>query len=376
MRLLTVIPARGGSKGLPGKNVMTVGGVSLVGRAVLAAKEALRTFATEGSLAVTRILVDTDEETIAAEARRWGAEVPFLRPAELAGDVVPMIDNVLFAVARMAALPEPLDADTVLLLQPTSPLRSPDDILRCLRRFTKISQGHGHGGGEGELASVVAVTPCDHVPEQSLHLTRCAGDGADDVISWAFPSAEPTRRRQDFVPAYRPAGSVYVSSVASLRSARSFFVPGQTRGVIVPRERAIDIDDRTDLLVARELHRLQTRSDRAGGRHSNYVRAYDFDDLARWRERPDGNVLVLDAGASLPDVSTDLLERPRELLVAPNWADFRRIHEAATIPTALASDDLTEHTLALAAGAVAFVAPSALHPEILRIAALVGHPAI
>jgi CMP-N-acetylneuraminic acid synthetase len=383
MKLLAVIPARGGSKGLPGKNLMTVGGVSLVGRAALTGRAACRAFAESDASLQSRILIDTDDESIAAEGRVWGAEAPFLRPAELAGDAVPMIDNVLFAVSRFAALPDGFDADTVLLLQPTSPLRSAEDIVRCLQRYgelrSEFPSDDGRSSEAGDCVSVVAVTPADHVPEQSLHLARSEREGASDAndeIRWAFPESQPTRRRQEFAPAFRPAGSVYVSSLASLRKHRSFFVPGETRGVVVPRERAIDIDDRTDWLIARELHRLQTRPEPSLQKLSGFPRAYDFDDLGRWRTMPTSPVLVAPPGAPLPVLLARLLEHPVELVVASTFADFLRIHEASPAPAALASDDLIEHTLALANGATAFVAPADLHPGILRAARLVGRPAI
>ena len=98
MRVLVIVPARGGSKGLPGKNVREVGGISLVGRAVRAAQAALRDLAGEA-----RILLDTDSEEIAAEGRRHEAWVPFLRPATLAADDTPSMDNLLFALDRVAA---------------------------------------------------------------------------------------------------------------------------------------------------------------------------------------------------------------------------------------------------------------------------------
>ena len=94
---LCLIPARGGSKGLPGKNLRPVGGISLVGRATLAARE----FARLAGLAEVRVFVDTDDETIAEEARRWGASVPFLRPPELAGDTVPTVVSVIAALERL-----------------------------------------------------------------------------------------------------------------------------------------------------------------------------------------------------------------------------------------------------------------------------------
>src|SRR5688572_26196816 len=122
--VLVVVPARGGSKGLPGKNLREVGGVSLTGRAVQVGLAFLSERALWGQM-----FVDTDATDIAAEGIRWGAEVPFLRPPELAADATPMADNVLHAVDRFAALGRV--HDVVVLLQPTSPLRTAGDVVAC-----------------------------------------------------------------------------------------------------------------------------------------------------------------------------------------------------------------------------------------------------
>ena len=106
MRTVIVIPARGGSKRLPWKNLLAVRGVSLVARAVVAARE----FATSTLHGRANIIVDTDSHEIAEEGRRWGAAVPFLRPPELAGDATSTIENVVFLLERLADQLPPTDA--------------------------------------------------------------------------------------------------------------------------------------------------------------------------------------------------------------------------------------------------------------------------
>lgn len=113
MNLLTLIPARGGSKGIPRKNIKPLAGQPLIGWTIDAAKQAT---------GVQRIVVSTEDEEIAEVARRLGAEVPFLRPAALAVDDTPGIEPVLHAIAQLPGF------DWLLLLQPTSPLRSAADI--------------------------------------------------------------------------------------------------------------------------------------------------------------------------------------------------------------------------------------------------------
>jgi N-acylneuraminate cytidylyltransferase len=229
--VLVVMPARGGSKGLPGKNLREVGGISLTGRAVRVGLAFLRERALSGT-----VFVDTDAPDIAAEGVRHGAEAPFLRPPELAGDATPMIDNVLHAVDRFAAMGR--EHGVVVLLQPTSPLRETEDVLACWDAFRPP-----------DVDSVVAVTPPDHPPEHTLRM------GPDGVLTWAWPELALATRRQDLPRSLRPTGSVYVSTVDSLRRHRTFLVAGRTRGVEVPRERSVDVDTAADLALAEHLLR-------------------------------------------------------------------------------------------------------------------------
>lgn len=113
MNLLTCIPARGGSKGIPRKNIRPLAGKPLIGWTIDAAKQAA---------CVNRIVVSTEDEEIATVARALGAEVPFMRPEELAADDTPGIEPVLHAIAQLPGF------DWLLLLQPTSPLRTAADI--------------------------------------------------------------------------------------------------------------------------------------------------------------------------------------------------------------------------------------------------------
>ena len=118
-----VIPARGGSKGLPGKNLRVLGKLSLIGHAVASARESTR---------LTRFIVSTDSPALAEEARRHGAEVPFQRPAELASDqagMVPVLQHAVRWLEATGARP-----DLVVTLQPTSPFRIGDDVDRTVAK--------------------------------------------------------------------------------------------------------------------------------------------------------------------------------------------------------------------------------------------------
>lgn len=210
---------------MPGKNLLPVGGISLVGRAIRCARE----FATRAELRNVRIVVDTDGPEIATEARRWGAEVPYLRPAALAADDTSTIESTLALLDRLP------DADVVVLLQPTSPLRTSNDVLACWERFDP-----------GRCPSVVAVRRSDH-PVQ-LSLTR----DYEGILNW-WNADGGERRRQAFETSYQLAGSVYVVAADVLRNYRSFTIPGVSRGVVVAAEHAADVDTAADLAFAEAL---------------------------------------------------------------------------------------------------------------------------
>jgi N-acetylneuraminate synthase/N,N'-diacetyllegionaminate synthase len=224
MSVLILVPARGGSKGLPGKNLREVAGISLVGRAVRTARAALAVLGTG------RVIVDSDSEEIAAESRRWGAETPYLRPSSLAGDEVGTLEVVRHALARLGV--DARDALAVVVMQPTSPLTPAAHVVEAVRAFRS-------GGGRPAVSVAIAS------PHPSWSFTRDA-DGT--LRNW---NAEPAPvRRQDLREAWTPSGAVYVASAADLLSGRGFLESGRTIGVILPAQFAVDIDDGADLIAA------------------------------------------------------------------------------------------------------------------------------
>lgn len=232
MNVLVDIPARGGSKGIPRKNLRTLLGISLVGWAVLAARRSRALLGTGASL---RILVDTDDEEIAREGRAWGAEVPFLRPAELARDETPTAGSVVHALGRYRE--SGWAADGLLLLQPTSPLRSAEDVIACAAPFLA-----------GRAESVVSVTPLEH----PLELAYRSGEAG--VLTQVMPAAGAVRR-QDGTGAVFPSGAVYLISAALLSSSERFIHNGATLGIELPRSRSLDIDTEADLALAESVAR-------------------------------------------------------------------------------------------------------------------------
>lgn len=221
MTLLALIPARGGSKGIPGKNVRLLAGKPLIAYTIIAALRA------EG---IDRVVVSTEDPQIAAVARQWGAEVPFLRPPELAADTTPGVDPALHA---LALIPE---ADRLLLLQPTSPLRTVVDIEGILAFQAKH-----------RCPSVVSVAPSAKHPQWMVRLNPC------HELKPFLPPV-PADTRQQLEPAYTFNGALYLCDRGWLQNQRSFVGP-ETLGYRMPPERSVDIDTPLDWLWAETLLR-------------------------------------------------------------------------------------------------------------------------
>jgi CMP-N-acetylneuraminic acid synthetase len=232
LKLLGLLPARGGSKGVPGKNIKALAGVPLIAWSIRAARD---------SGAFERIVVTTDSPEIAAVASSFGAPVPWLRPAELAGDRSPSIDFVLHALDRLMA-DDGWEPDAVMLLQPTSPFRSAASIRRAAEAFA--------ASGTDSMASVSPV---------STHPWSCYFLDAGGRLERAAPGAPEVLRRQDLPPAYAPDGSIYVTSPRFLRQKRGFLGPG-TVAFLTPPDEAADIDTADDWARAEAFARGRTQT--------------------------------------------------------------------------------------------------------------------
>jgi N,N'-diacetyllegionaminate synthase len=218
--ILFLIPARGGSKGFPGKNLAKLADIPLVGRA---ARVACRAASVLGP--ACRVVCSTDDPAIAEAARAWEAEVPFLRPARLATDEARTMDVVFHALDTLGGV-----FDAVALLQPTSPLTEAEDILGAIRLHLE------------KRVPVISVCAAEHPVEW---LYRMEEDGC---LSPALP-AKNAHQRQTVGVAYRPNGAIYVASPDTLRQAGSFIM-GSTRGFLMPADRSVDVDSPLDLTVA------------------------------------------------------------------------------------------------------------------------------
>jgi len=228
--VLALIPARGGSKGLPGKNLLPMAGQSLVARAAAVARE---------SGVVDRIVVSTDSREIADEARRAGIEVPFMRPAALAADDTPMLPVVQHALESLEA--QGWAAEIVLLLQPTSPLRRPAHLRDAVATL--------RAGGADAVVSVVEL-PRHMSPDYVMRI-------AEGQLTPFLPEGERLTRRQDARPAYVRDGTVYAFWRATLAEHGTIY-GRRCLPLIVPAEDSITIDAPGDWVVAERL--LQERA--------------------------------------------------------------------------------------------------------------------
>lgn len=228
--ILAVIPARGGSKGLPQKNIRLLGGLPLIAHSIQLAAMCPE---------IDRCIVSTDDQDIAATARHFGGEVPFMRPPELARDDTPSWQVLQHALREMEALSNK-HFESLLLLQPTNPGRLPEDISAAVRLLEEDNNAVG----------VVSVA------EPPFNLRWLSVEERGGYLASLFDGATKYTRRQEVPPAYHICGAFYlwrrsfVLETPSLDLSRS-----PHRMVVIPNDRAIDIDHLADLQMAELLLR-------------------------------------------------------------------------------------------------------------------------
>jgi len=223
---LGVIAARGGSKGFPGKNLRRLAGLPLIVHTILAAQQ---------SRLLEEFLVTTDDPAIADTAREAGAPVPFLRPPDLATDDIPIWPAVLHATEQWEKAAGRV-ADAVVLLQPTSPLRTAGDIDGCITRFRD---------SEADICSSVTAT---HDSPYFNMVEPVPGD--PDLVRPCTSLMTDRSRRQDAPPVYAINGAVYVIRRSVLRDLQNQFRVGRYVAYEMPRTRSVDIDGPDDLEFA------------------------------------------------------------------------------------------------------------------------------
>lgn len=222
MTLLAIIPARGGSKGVPRKNIKLLAGKPLIAWTIEAARACPD---------VSRLIVTTEDAEIADVSREWGAEVPFMRPAEIAQDDTSGMAPILHALQWLAEN-ENYRPDWVMVLQATSPLRTTGDIAEAIT-LTKTG-----------TSSVVSVTEANPHPYLMKQLR-------DDGTLQAFiaPPKTDDSRRQAFPAVYALNGAIYLNTYESVLKNETFLLP-DTHAYIMPPERSIDIDTLWDFHLA------------------------------------------------------------------------------------------------------------------------------
>ncbi len=218
-RILALIPARGGSKGIKNKNIVDLNGLPLVAYSIMASL---------GSKYIDSTVVSTDSIKIAEIAKEYGACIPFIRPAELASDYATTLDVVLHAIKVLETKVEKFD--TLVLLQPTQPLRTTEDIDKAIELFFEK--------GERSLVSVSLVE--DH----PLLMRTINSDGS--LLSLLDENS--TCRRQDRKSYYKVDGCIYINRIDDL-SKRTSFNDNQI-AFIMKQEHSVDIDGIKDICLA------------------------------------------------------------------------------------------------------------------------------
>lgn len=233
MKVLAIIPARGGSITLPRKNILSFCGKPLIAYSIDAALNAKAAGAP-----IDRIVVSTDDAEIAEVSRRHGAEVPFMRPPELARSDTASLPVVQHAIGQAEA-ERKQRYDWILLLQPTSPLRTHDDIREAL------------GLAQADATSVVSVASANNAHPAKLKLIE-----AGVLKPYQGHDLQQPARQNFGVDVYKTNGAIYLTRRNTLMEEASFYGKRALAFVMAP-ERSIDIDTRLDFEVAEFLWRRQ-----------------------------------------------------------------------------------------------------------------------
>lgn len=217
-KILAIIPARGGSKRLPRKNVLSIAGKPLISWSIEAAKN---------SKYIDKIKVSTDNVEIAAVAQEFGVPTPFLRPEELASDTATTLSVILHELNNSVE-----DVDIVIVLQPTSPLRTTRHIDEAIELFE-----------QNIAVSVVSVTECEHSPLWTNTLPK-------NRSMYNFITPEKLKRSQDLDTYFRLNGAIYIYDVSTLIERNAIFYCKDTYAYVMGSEFSVDIDNYQDFKLA------------------------------------------------------------------------------------------------------------------------------
>ena len=215
--------ARGGSKGVPGKNIRLLAAKPLIAYAIETAFQ---------SQFINRVVVSTDDEKIAQIAQDFGAEVPFIRPKELAQDNSPEWLAWQHAIRTLKERDNGRELDVFVSIPPTSPLRTVEDVDSCIHSFL-----------DNDVDVVITVKNASRHP--SFNMVSIDEDGYATLI---LPPSGIISRRQDVSPVYDMTTVAYVANPKFIMEAKSIF-DGKIKTVIIPEERAVDIDTELDFEI-------------------------------------------------------------------------------------------------------------------------------
>lgn len=221
LSVLALVPARKGSKGISGKNHREVGGRSLLERSIACGIDAET---------VDRVVLSSNDSQAVAVALAMGCDVPFVRPEALASDTASSVDVLRHAVGEIDT-----PYDLVVVLQPTSPLRMPEDVDAAVRLCVADN-----------APACVSVVACSKPPQWTY------GVNARRQLLPVLPDQDPGSRRQDLSPAYALNGAVFVIRTDWLMAGGGFFAP-ETIAYEMPKGRSVDVDDEIDLVIAEAL---------------------------------------------------------------------------------------------------------------------------
>jgi len=221
-KVLAIIPARGGSKRLPGKNILPLADIPLIGWTINAAINCS---------SIDKVIVSTDCQEIADVSKSFGADVPFVRPKDLSNDFASSIAVVLHSIDFIVN--SGWKPDLIVLLQPTSPLRTSFDIDNAFGLYN-----------DKNADSIVSVCESEHSPIWANVLPE------NMLMSNFLPKEHLNRRSQDLPTYYRLNGAIYIANVLELIKYKSFIMPDNTYAYIMDKEHSVDIDTYLDFKLA------------------------------------------------------------------------------------------------------------------------------
>lgn len=221
IRVLGIITARGGSKSIPRKNIKELAGKPLIAYTILAAR---------ASKLLTRCIVSTDDEEIASISKQYGGDVPFLRPAEISGDKSTSIEAVQHAL-RWLQENSGEEYDAVLILQPTSPLRTTEDIDGCIQKMIDTNAD--------SVMGMVELT--DFAPKKLKKIEN------DIILPLFEEEGGQSSMRQDLGKVYKRNAALYLTRIEWIKQGNLF--GNISRPFVMPEERSVDINKPVDFEI-------------------------------------------------------------------------------------------------------------------------------